>query len=147
MPERMDDFRRLLLQCPEAKLSKIDFQTATAAIDYAADSDLFRDAKPEQIVERLNNRVRHLSGHTLGLKPLSAIPRDKLERVEIPIIGLDCKACSLAAYDILARAEGVEQATASFRDGLATAWIDPDKTNRAALKEALMQRGVSLASP
>lgn len=147
MPERVDDFRKMMSQFPEAKLLKAEFKTAQATVAYARDSDLFRGAKPEQIVERLNSRVRQLSGHTLGLKPLSSIPREKLERVEIPIIGLDCKACSLAAYEILAGVEGVEQATASFRDGLATAWIDANKTNRAALEEALKKRGVTLASP
>jgi hypothetical protein len=147
MPDRVDDFRKLMKQLPEAKLLKADFKTAQATIAYAADSDLFRGAKPEQIIERLNNRVRHLSGHTLGMKTLSSVPRDKLQHVDIRIVGLDCKACSLAAYDILARIDGVEQATASFRDGLATAWIDPKKTNRSELEDALKQRGVQLKSP
>jgi cation transport ATPase len=147
MADRVDDFRKLLKDFPEAKLLKVDFKTAQATIAYANDSDLFRGAKPEQVVERLNNRVRQLSGYTLGVKPLSAIPRDKLKHVKIPIIGLDCKACSMAAYDILVRIEGVEQATANFRDGLVTAWIDPNKTNQSTLEDALKKRGVQLKSP
>jgi copper chaperone CopZ len=147
MADRVDDFRKVIQQFPEAKLLKIDFKTAQTDLAYAADSDLFRGAKPEQIVERLNNRVRQLSGYTLAVRPLSAIPRDKLSHIEIPIIGLDCKACSMAVYDILARIEGVEQATASFRDGRATAWIDPNKTNRSVLEETLKKRGVQLKLP
>jgi hypothetical protein len=53
----------------------------------------------------------------------------------------------MAVYDILARIEGVEQATASFRDGRATAWIDPNKTNRSVLEETLKKRGVQLKLP
>jgi len=146
MPERVETFRMLFSQFPEAKLSTIDFKTASATIAYAADSDLFRGAKPDQILERLNSRVRQLSGQTIGLEPISSIPRDKLQHVEIPILGLDCKACSLAAYEILAKIEGVEQATASFHESLATAWIDPNKTNLTALEDALKKRGVEVKS-
>ncbi len=35
---------------------------------------------------------------------------------------------------------GVEQATASFKVGLVTAWIDPAKTDRAMLEEALRKK-------
>jgi hypothetical protein len=45
------------------------------------------------------------------------------------------------------RIEGVEQATANFRDGLAIAWIDPNKTNQSTLEDALKKRGVQLKSP
>lgn len=145
MPDRVDDLRRLMNEFPEARLLKIDFQTAEATFGYSGDSDLFRNAKPEQVVERLNNRIRQLSGYTLALKAMGTIPREKLQLVEIPIIGLDCKACSLAVHDILTRVDGVEHATASFRDGLATAWIDPARTDRGKLEEALKQRQVTLA--
>lgn len=85
--------------------------------------------------------------HTFGVNPPGLIPRDKLKRVEIPIVGLACKACSMAVYDILAGIDGVEQATASLRDGLAVAWIDRAKTNRESLEAALQNRRVTLASP
>jgi len=147
MPDRVEDFRKSMNEFPETKLLTVDFKTATADIAYAEDSELFRNAKPEQIVERLNNRIRQLSGYTLGLKSLSTIPREKLKHIEISIIGLDCKACSLAAYEIIIKIEGVEQATASFRDSSATAWIDPSKTNRAAIEETLKKRGVHFETP
>ncbi len=146
MPERVAAFRTLLQQLPDAKLVSIDFETATATFACAADSDLFRNATTQQITERLDSRIRQLSDHTLGIKPLSTTPREKLELIEIPITGLDCQACSLAVYDILARIEGVEQATASFHDSRATAWIDPARTDRAKLEDALKQRGVTLPS-
>jgi len=145
--ERVDDFQRLLDELPEVRLLNLDFESAALTLAYASDSDWFRGGKPDQVIERLNNRVRQLSGQTLGVVPRSTIPRDKLQRVEFAIVGLDCKACSLAVYSILARVEGVEQATASFHDGLATAWINPEKTNREALETALKSRGVQLKTP
>jgi copper chaperone CopZ len=63
------------------------------------------------------------------------------------VLGLDCKACALAAYESIAKIDGVEQATASFRDGLVTARIDPARTSRAALEEILKKRGVTLKGP
>ena len=147
MPERSEDFQKLMRQFPEAKLLKMDFKTAKAKIAVAKDSDLFRNAKPEQIVERLNNRIRQLSNGTLGLRVPGAISEGKLQHVEIPIVGLDCMACSMAAYESLMRVEGVERATASFRDGIAAAWFDPAKTNRTVLEEALKKRGVQLKIP
>jgi hypothetical protein len=147
IPERGDDFRRLIDQFPEVRLLDLDYETATATIAYAGESNIFRDANPEQIIERLNNRMRHSPDQTLGVVPLSSIPREKLQRVELGIIGLDCKACSLGVYNILTRIDGVEQATASFRDGIAIAWIDPEKTDREALEMALKSRGVQLRLP
>lgn len=145
MPERVEDLRSLMHEFPEARLLKFDFQTATATFGYSDDSDLFRNAKPEQVVERLNNRIRQLSRSTIGVKTPGTLPHEMLQLIEIPIFGLDCKACSLAVHDILVRIDGVEHATASFHDGRARAWIDPVKTNRTRLEEALKQGEVAIS--
>jgi len=65
-------------------------------------------------------------------------------RLVIPAGGLDCKGCCLAAYEAGAGIDGVMQATASFKEGLVTALIDPTKTNRAKLEDALRAKGVQL---
>jgi len=104
-------------------------------------------ARPEQIIERFDNKLREVSRSTFGIKPICATPRDKLQFIEIPVLGLDCKACCLAAYEAVYKLEGVEQATASFKDGLVTAWIDPQQTNREKLEAALKQRNVTLKPP
>ena len=143
-PERVDNLRKLLADFPEVRLRTVDYETATAGFAYAAESDQFRNAKPEQIVERINNRVRQLSQGTFSVKSPSPIPHDQLERVDFPIVGLDCKACSLAVAQILEREEGVEHATASFGEKRAIAWIDPSKTNREVLTATLKQRNVTL---
>lgn len=143
-PARIDAFRSVMQQCPQARLQAIDFENAIATIQISSDSDLFRNANAEQITERLNNQIRNLSSSLFSLKPVGDIPRDKLMRIEFAIIGLDCQACSLAVHDILINADGVVHATASFGDRTAVAWVDPEKTNRMMLETLLKQRGVTL---
>ena len=94
--------------------------------------------------ERFDDLLRPASNYTFGIGPLCTTPKDKLTLVEIPVVGLDCKACCLAAYEAVYKIDGVERATASFKDGLITALINPEKTNRTALETALKMKGVTL---
>jgi copper chaperone CopZ len=146
MKDREADLREVVARIPQVKLVKIDFDNAEAIFDYDP-AQLFPDARPEQIVPRFDSLLRSASSHTFGIKPLRSVPLDKLLLIEIPVAGLDCKACSLAAYECIYRLEGVERATASFRDGRVTALIDPEKTDRAMLEAALVKRGVQVKSP
>jgi hypothetical protein len=72
---------------------------------------------------------------------------DTLKLIEIPVAGLDCKACCLAAYESIYKLDGVERATASFREGRVTALVDPEKIDRSKLEDALKKRGVQLKAP
>ena len=144
--DREQDLREVFEKIPQVKLVSIDFKNAEATFEYDP-AKVFPGAKPEQIVQRFDNLVKGASNHTFGIKPLRSVPLEKLRLIEIRVAGLDCKACCLAAYEAVARIEGVERATASFRDGLVTALIDPQKTDRARLEAALKQRGVQLAAP
>lgn len=147
LADRVDDFAKLLQAFPDMRLRRIEFESGLATIAYAAQSPLFRGAKPEQIIERINDRVRHPSNHTFGVKLPSSTPRDQLDRIEIPIVGLDCKACSMAVYEIVTRIDGVERATASFRIGRAGAWINREKTNIESIRMVLKDRGVTVGMP
>jgi copper chaperone CopZ len=142
-PDREQDLREVMMLIPGAKLVSIDFVTAEAIFEYNPQKS-FDKAKPDKIPERLDNAVRTNSRSTFGIKPLSTTPADKLQSVEIGVVGLDCKGCALAAYESVARIDGVVQATASFKAGLVTAKFDPEKTNRAALEEALVKARVEL---
>lgn len=142
-PEREKDLRDVVSKLPDVKLVSVDFKYAEATFEYDPDK-LLNKPKPEEIPQRLNDMLRPLSNHTFGIESLFTTPKEKLQKIEIPVIGLDCKACCLAAYEIIYKIDGVEQATASFKDGLVTALIVPDKTNRRALEEALKNRGVTL---
>lgn len=145
MPEREPDLREAAALVPGVKLLSIDFKNAEATFEYDA-ARAFPGARPEQIVERFDQKLRDVSNYTFGVKPLRSVPLEKLKRVEVPVAGLDCKACALSAYESVYRLPGVESATASFKEGKVTALIDPEKTNEAEIAKALKQRGVTLKS-
>jgi len=140
-PDREKDLRELFEEWPEVKLVRVDFARSEAELSFDSEK-LYPKAKPADVIARLNDQLRKLSNYTFGVKPLCAVPWDKLTRVEIAIAGLDCKACCLAAYEMVAKIDGVEAATASFRDGRLTATIDPAKTTKAKLEAVLKERGV-----
>ncbi len=142
-PDREKDLREAIARLPGVTVTAIDFGNAEITVQYDP-KKLFPDAKPEQIVEQFDNRLRSVSHSTFGVKPLRAIPRDKLQSIEIPAAGLDCKACDLAAYEMIYKLDGVETATADFKAGRITALIDPSKTDRSKLEAVLKDRGVSL---
>jgi cation transport ATPase len=143
MKEREQDLREAVAKIPDVKLVEIDFKNAEASFEYDV-AKAFPGAKPEQIVQRLDNLLKTASSHTFGIKPLRKVPLEKLKFVEIAVAGLDCKACCLAAYETVAKIDGVECATASFREGRVAAWIDPEKTDRAKLEAALKKLGAQV---
>lgn len=145
-PDREKDLQQVFEELPEFKLVRVDFANAEASLEYDA-AKVFPGAKPEQIVERLDNLVRGASNHTFGVKPLRSVEKESLKLIEIPVAGLDCKACSLAAYEAIYRLKGVETATASFKEGRVTALINPEQIDRVELEMALKQRGVQIAMP
>lgn len=142
-PERVDDLRKTVASLHGIKLDKVDFKTAEAKFVYDV-KELFPNAKSDQILQHMDQLLRHASNHTFGVKPICVTPRSKMEFIEIPVAGLDCKACCLAAYESVYRIDGVELATASFKDGLVTAWIHPQETSRTRLEEALKKKGVTV---
>lgn len=146
IPERIADFRAAMLDYPDVKLLDVDFDTNEAS--FLFDPKIaFPGTRPMQIAERFDLLLRRQTRGAFGIRPLCEVPREQLKFIEIPIIGLDCQACSLGAYDAIARLEGVEQATASFHDGLVTAWIDTAKTTQAEIEATLVKRRVTLKKP
>ena len=146
-PDREADLKKVFAEkISEVKLVSIDFKNSEATFVYDADK-LFNKPKPEQLIERFDNLLRTHTLGTFGIRAVCATPKDKLKFIEIPIVGLDCKGCCLAAYESVYKIEGVEQATANFKDGLVTAWIDPKKTNQSDLEDALKKRNVQLKTP
>lgn len=143
-PDRVDDLKALLEGIPELKLASVSYEDAEAAFLYDDALPPFKGAKPEQIRERLENLIRTPSQGTFGVLERCPVAKEKLERLEIPVYGLDCKACSYGAYLAVYQVPGVERATASFREGKVTVWLDPGKVDRAAVEEALTKRRIPL---
>ena len=144
MPEREQDLRELLQEkLPQFKLVQVDIVNAEVILEYDAAS-VWPGEKPEKYVERLDALLRQHSRNTFGAKPLRTVPLEKLTRVVIPVVGLDCKGCSYAAYLMIYQLPGVECATASFKSGKVTALIDPHLTDKTKLEEALKAGEVEL---
>ncbi|MFM8273500.1 MAG: cation transporter [Gemmata sp.] len=142
-PDREKDLRAAFEELPEFKLAAVSFDEAEVTVEFTP-AKLFPNQKPERVTELVNEKLRGVTRGTFGVKPRRTVPRDKLEQVVFPVAGLDCKACCLAAYEAVAAIDGVEQATASFKEGRVTALIDPAKTSKEKLEEALKKKGVDL---
>jgi copper chaperone CopZ len=142
-PARLAVLRAAFAELPELKLRALDFAEAEMTVEFVP-GKAFPGAKPEQFVPRLNERIRHLTHHTLGVAPRFDVPRDKLTVLVIPVAGCDCPGCNLAAVEAIDKLEGVERVTCSFKDGKLTARIDPSKVSREALEEALKNRHVTV---
>src|SRR4051812_2812330 len=80
-PGRERALREAIAKIPGITLVRLDFEVAEATLAYDP-AALFPDAKPEQVVERLDQLLLSASGHTLGVKPLRNVPRERLARIE-----------------------------------------------------------------
>lgn len=142
--DREDDLAKVVGRLPGVIMIEADFEKGEATFRYDADV-LFPGRKTsEQLAQGLDQLLRRESRGTFEVTPLTDNARSKLKRVEIGIVGLDCKGCSYGAYRAIYKIEGVENATASFHNGNVVAWIDPDKTSRSVLVEALEQKRVKV---
>jgi copper chaperone CopZ len=143
MPEREQDLRDLFEKLPQFKLASVDYANAEVILEYNP-AKVWPNEKPERLPELLNNHLRGRSRGSFGAKPLRTTPLEKLKQIEIPVVGLDCKGCSYAAYEMIFKLPGVERATASFKSGKVTALIHPEQTDQSKLEEALKKGGVEI---
>lgn len=154
-PDRVEDLRRqagaLALRegnaTAVAKLAGVDYESAVVTFSYDAGAAPFKNRKPEQVLEKLNQELRARSRGAFQLFPVGATERGNLREERIPVAGLDCKGCAYGAYRAIAMIDGVERAVVNFREGHVTARIDPAKTNRAALVTALRKAQVDVTNP
>jgi cation transport ATPase len=124
------------------RLVRVDYETARATFAYDDEAKGFKKAKPEQILQQIDNQIRKMTNYTFTLVPLGALPEAELKRIDFTIEGLDCRGCSYGAYNTVATLEGVERATANFHDGKLVVFIDPAKTSREALAEVLKKKEI-----
>jgi hypothetical protein len=154
-PGRELDLREQLKAVPEVELVAIDLETAEAIFRYD-ETKLLPDAKkpptPEAIAKRLDELVKTasknpVSGHvTFSLKPLSSVPKDQLQKIEIQLGLPDCKGCRYTAYLACAKLDGVENVIVR-ETSLVTAWVQSSMITRDALIDALKKVRIGLSSP
>lgn len=141
--EREPQLREAAKRMEEVQVVSVDFERGLAVFAYDP-AKLFKGVKEKDYVQRFDQLLRQASSHTFGARPIGEVPWEKLARVEIPVAVLDCQGCELSAYEAIARIDGVEQATASSKEGKITALIDPARTSREALVDALKKRSVTV---
>ena len=147
--EREADLRAVLAKVPDVSLVSLDPTKAEVTLRFDAEK-LFLPAKSKQppaadkILARLDQLIGTASTRTFSLAERSSLPADKLTKVEIPIGVLDCKGCRYAAYQAVAKLDGVERAIVSATPSAVIAWIDATKTKREALEDALKKARVEL---
>jgi copper chaperone CopZ len=154
-PDRVDDLRRqadpLVIHEGnarfEVKLAQVNYETAVVAFAYDADSPPFKNRNPDQVLERINNQLRHISRGSFTVSPLSTLKPEQQKEERIDVAGLDCKGCAYGAYRSIAQIDGVERAVVSFKDGYVKAWIDSSKTNRDSLIKVLKNAQVDVIEP
>ncbi|MDB6003368.1 MAG: hypothetical protein JWR15_355 [Prosthecobacter sp.] len=147
-PSREQDLREEVKTMPEVEVAALNFDTAEVTFRYDPAKLMpgynpKKPPAPEAITRRLEDLLRAASNGTFTLVPLSTLPADKLQRIEIQCGLLDCKGCRYGAYITIAKLDGVERATVN-ESALLTVWIDPAKTNREALEAALKKGRVEL---
>jgi hypothetical protein len=144
-PFRQDDLKDAAAKMSEFKLANLDYENSEVTFTYDS-TKVLRGAKPDHIKNYIDNKLKEASNHTFGLEQ-PCTNREKLKRIEIHVGMLDCKACALGVYWMVTKVPGVEQATVGLKDGLVIAFIDPDKTNRAAIVALLKEREVTVKDP
>jgi copper chaperone CopZ len=145
-PDRETDLRLLFETLPQFTLVDLDYDRAEMTVELNP-AEVWPKEKPEGYIKRLDDEIGKASRRTFGVQELRTIPLEKLQRVEIPIEGLDCKGCSYAAYQRVFELPGIDHATVSFKSGKLVAFIDPDAIDAAKIAEALKKGGVSVVTP
>jgi copper chaperone CopZ len=128
----------------QVKLVEVNYDTTVVTFTYDAASKHFKNAKPDQVRERISNVLRNVSKGAFNIFPLSELKPEQRKEERIAVAGLDCKGCAYGAYRTVAAIDGVERATVSFKEGWLIASIDPARTNREALIAALEKARVTI---
>lgn len=145
-PDRVEDLRqqvaRVQVGSPtdmpaQIRLVDVNYETTVVTLGYDATSKHFKNVKPEQVRERIQNSLRSISNGGFNIFPLSELKPEQRKEERIAVSGLDCKGCAYGAYRTVAVLNGVERATVNFKEGWLIASIDPARTNRDALIAAL----------
>lgn len=132
-PERVEDLKAAFKERTDVTLVSVDYECAEATLAY----------DPKRVS---TDSLRGIGGNKgFEVRPRTTVPADQLKRLAIAVVGLDCKGCALGTYNAIARIEGVEQATVSYKDGKVSVLIDPARTNQGVLEEALKKANVTLA--
>src|SRR5437868_2813146 len=115
-PERQADLREAFKEVPNVEIAGIDYDNGECSLRYDLSKLGHNPKKPstdETIMKQLSDRLNGVTHGMFKLKARCAIPKEKLEKIEIKIGILDCKGCRLGTYFAVANMDGVEQVNIS----------------------------------
>src|SRR5438067_679478 len=75
-PDREADFREAMKAVADVRLVALDYKTAEATFEFVPAKAFPGAAKPDQILQQLENKVRHASNHTFGVRERRTAPRE-----------------------------------------------------------------------
>ncbi len=139
-PDQVARFRDTVEAIPEISIEKLDFQTSVATIAYS--EKLLYQGDLKKTRESIDRILRGESMGMFEFLPCVEEGTKNWKEVLVPIAGLDCMACSYAAYLAVCKIEGVCRATADFGTGKLKVWILEDKVSLQRLHEELVKRRI-----
>lgn len=142
-PEREADLKAGLAEIPDVKLIDLNYADAEITVEFVPKT-AFPGAKPEQLPERFEQKLRQATHHTFGVRPKRNESKEKLEEVTISAGACDCRGCRLAVSEAVDRLDGVDRVFVDLKAGQVKVRIDPEKVDRAKLEDALRKKGVKV---
>jgi len=141
-PQQTVALRSVFADLPELELVGVDYERGEATIRF---DDRFKaEGDSEKQRTAISERLRGATRGVFDVLPPVATPREQLQKIVIPVAGLDCRGCSYAASLAVDNHDGVARTTADFGAGRVTVWIDPDKITLADLHAALVKKRITL---
>lgn len=141
-PEQTVALRSVFADLPELELVGVDYDRGEATIRF--DDPFKAGGDSEKQRAAISERLRGATRGVFDVLPPVATPRERLQKIVIPVAGLDCRGCSYAASLAVDNLDGVARTTADFGQGRVTVWIDPDKIAEADLQAALMKKQITM---
>ncbi len=139
-PDQISRLRDAVEAIPGISIQKLDYQSSTATFTFS--DELYYDGDLKRTREAIDRMLR---GSTNGM--FEFLPKveeeENWKQVIIPIAGLDCMACSYAAYLAVCKIGGVCRATADFGRGKLEVWIIEKKISIQGLHDVLVKHRIS----
>ena len=142
---RVNDFNEVIKKLPSLKIVSFDSDHATALVRYEPtimDQRLgLRSASstPSTVIPLIDGLISAASGHTFTVTAPTEIADKNLKKLTFKVNLNDCKGCRYAAYIAVAKLEGLDRATVDSANHSLVAWIDPTKTSKKTVGDALTE--------
>ena len=140
---RANDFKEVIKKVPSVKLVRFDSDKASASLDFQPATQDQKSVPsgtvlpPDKVISLIDGLVGDASSHTFSVTAPTGVAEKNLSKLTYKVSINDCKGCRYAAYLAVAKLEGVDRASLDSSNNILVAWIDPTKTSKKAVGDAL----------